>query len=76
MMSNGYKLELLPKSDGGYWLSFGDSMHGDDVVFEIEANGVVKRTLAGETEGEDVTVYVNLPRELLALGDRLYGGGQ
>jgi hypothetical protein len=73
-MSNGYKLELLPKADGGYWLSFWDS--GDDVVFEIEANGVVKRTLVGENEEDDVTVYVNLPRELLALGDRLYGGEQ
>jgi hypothetical protein len=72
-MSNEYKLELLPKVDGGYQLLFCDGAHGDDVVFEIETNGVVKRALTGETEGEDVTVYVNLARELLALGDRLYG---
>ena len=75
-MSNGYKLELLPKKDGGYWLSFWDGAHGDDVIFEIEANGVVKRTFTGETEEEDVTVYVDLPRELTALGNRLYGSEQ
>ena len=57
-MSNGWQLELLRADDGGAYLSYWDTLEGEDRLFYIAADGAVYRS------GQDC---VDLGTELLFL---------
>jgi hypothetical protein len=69
-MSNGHKLELIRREDGGLFLNYWGWMEGEDTLWEIDPDGKVYNTmiLGNEYEGK---LEANLGQDLLKLMDAL-----
>lgn len=69
-MSNGHKLELIRREDGGLFLNYWDWMSGKDTLWQIDPDGKVYNT---RILGSDANsgLETNLGTDLLRLMDAL-----
>lgn len=65
-MSNGHELEIKRAAGGGLFLTYWDSLHGQDRSWFIQADGKVFTS-----EGAQIKASTNLERDLLGLMNRI-----
>lgn len=65
-MSNGHKLELIRRDDGGAYLNYWDWMNGRDTLWEIAPDGKVYNTRILGSEASS-NLETNLGTDILRL---------